>query len=295
MLPLVKKYEPKTFDDLVGISFLDKLVEAIKTPDSLPNMLFYGEPGTGKTSLVNVMLNELKPVDVLKINGSDERGIDTVREKITDFVSAGSMISDKPKIVFIDEIDGFTKDAFQSMRRLIEQSVKNARFIATCNNYVALPEAILSRFGCQFKFEQLQDEHIMNRLTTICQKENINIVEDTLITITKSSRGDLRQAINKLQLSSDDELTDITTEISYVYNLLLQNEWTKLRYKIPLKNLNYIELFVGLEQKFFESDIEVSKKAEITEIISNGLCEYKDSFNKNIWFGAVCSRIIKKL
>ena len=80
MLPLCEKWRPTTFDEVVGVKDLSKLKELVKTPKDLPNLLFFGPAGVGKTTCAKIVINSMKPIDVLRLNGSDTTGVDTIRD-----------------------------------------------------------------------------------------------------------------------------------------------------------------------------------------------------------------------
>lgn len=301
-IPLSEKYRPKTFADVVGVKDLDNITSLISDPTTMPNLLFYGPAGVGKTSVAKIILNTLKPIDFIKINGSDTTGVDTIREHVYNFITSMSSQPNKPKIVWIEEFDYMSANAFAALRSMIEQYVSNARFICTCNYINKIPEPIQSRFTT-VEFVKATTEEILPRILEIVNTEKIVVEITTLTKIIVNGRGDIRTILNNIQqLSSNVDKTIIGADLSSlnnltdeIYSLLIGKSWTKIRYDIPNRNPDYEKLLAELEDKFFRSDIEVSKKAKITEIISTGLFEMSFSFDKNIAFAAVCSRIIKEI
>ena len=299
---LTEKYRPKNFAEVVGVKDLDRLSSLISNPQDIPNLLFYGPAGVGKTSVAKIIINKLKPIDYIKINGSDTTGVDTIRERVYNFMSSMSSQKDKPKIVWIEEFDFMSKSSFAALRSMIEQFITNARFIVTINYLHKIPEPIQSRFTT-VEFKKPKDEEIFVRLREICNIEKINVTNDTLKELISQGRGDIRTIINNLQQLSANETKTVTTLdltrlgnlTTEIYNMLLAKEWSKIRYEIPNKYPDYNKLLVELEEMFFNSKIEIHIKAKITEIISTGLFEMSFSFDKNICFAAVCSRIIKEL
>ena len=139
----VEKYRPKELDDYIGNSYLVQNVKQHLVDGDIPNLLFHGTAGTGKTTLARIITSKIK-CDVLEINASIQNSVDTVRETLTTFVhSAG--FSGK-KIVILDEFDYFSINAQAALRNLIE-STETTRFILTCNNVNKIMDAIASR--CQ--------------------------------------------------------------------------------------------------------------------------------------------------
>ena len=299
-VPLSETYRPKTFTEVVGVNELDKIKNQIADVKTMANLLFYGPAGTGKTSVAKIIIKELQPIDYIKINGSDTTGVDTIRERVYNFITSMSTTQGKPKIVWIEEFDYMSQNAFAALRSMMEQYMSNARFICTCNYINKIPEPIQSRFTT-VEFSKAKSEEIVDRIELICTQEGIKITKDTLLKVVERGKGDIRTILNNIQqLSSNVDntileadlsgLNDLTDEVS---TLLSEKNWTKIRYEIPNRHPDYEKLLSELEEKFFSSKIETSIKAKVTEIISTGLFEMSFSFDKNIAFAAVCSRIIK--
>jgi len=301
-LPLIEKYRPKTFDEVVGISDMARLKTMIADPASMPNMLFYGPAGTGKTTVAKIIINALKPVDYIKINGSDTTGVDTIRDKVYSFMTSMSSVKDKPKIVWIEEFDFMSQNAFAALRSMIEQYMVNARFICTCNYLRKIPEPIQSRFA-PVEFKKHTPVEVMNRVRHICNEEKITVAQDVLQEIVVKGNGDIRTIINSIQrFSANPEKTISAMSLAKmgdtadeIYKLLNERKWSEIRYNIINTNPDYNKLLVDLEDKFFNSDLPLLKRAAITEIISTGLYEMSFSFDVNICFAATCSKIIKAL
>ena len=298
--PLVFKYIPKEFDEIVGVD-TSPFKKMIDDPLSMPSLLFYGPKGTGKSTTARLIVDKLSPVNVLKINGSSERGIDTVRTKVEMFVSSAGSVLNKPKIVWIEEFDNMSQDAFKSLRALIEQYAKNARFVCTANYINKIPEEIQSRFTL-YKFDKLSTEDILPRARFICDNEGINVSDVVLRNLIDYCNGDVRSVIKNIQkLSfedktiSEEKLLNMRSVIDIAYEKLLEGNWSFLRLELPKKSPDYNELFVSLNDKFFMSDLQVEKKARITEIISDTFFQMAFSFDKDICASAAFYKIIKVL
>lgn len=117
-MPFIEKYRPSKFDEVVGVD-VDRLKTLVSNPQSLPNLLFVGSAGVGKTTCAKIILDELAPIDVLKINGSDTTGVDIIRDKVFNFVVSQSTNPEKPKIVWIEEFDYMSQSAFAALRVMI--------------------------------------------------------------------------------------------------------------------------------------------------------------------------------
>ena len=165
---------------------------------ALPHLLFSGAPGTGKTTLAKVLLQELDvdSMDILEINASNENNVETIRNKITNFSS--TMPFGDLKYVLLDEADYITPNGQAALRGVMEMYHTSCRFILTCNYPQRIIPALHSR--CQgFHIEKLDIQEFTARLATICIDENVEIDLDTLDTYVQASYPDLRKSINLVQ------------------------------------------------------------------------------------------------
>ena len=202
-LPWVEKYRPYTLNEIYGNEIIkNALIQYIKIKQ-LPHLLFYGQSGTGKTSIINAYAREAYKeyysVMVLQINASEERGIEIIRNKVKNFVTTKSMYKEQPfKLVILDEADSMTFSAQSMLRRIIEDFTENARFCLICNRIKNIDHAIQSRC-INFKFATIDSKIIAQKLNLICKINNIIITSDGIDFINKISKGDMRKAINNLQ------------------------------------------------------------------------------------------------
>ena len=245
-LPWVEKYRPTKLKEVVGQEGITQRLESYVQKRSLPNLLFSGPAGIGKTSSSVSLAKELYPTgferNFLELNASDERGIDVVRKTIKDFARTMAFDADF-KIIFLDEADALTADAQQALRRTMERFTKTCRFVLSCNYSSRIIEPLQSRCVI-FRFKPLNSKDIENRLIEIGKKENLHLEENALKAITYVAQGDLRKAINVLQASSavDSQIKEKTIftvsskakpqEIKELIQLALDKKFMEAREKL---------------------------------------------------------------
>jgi len=218
-LPWVEKYRPKNLSEVIGHEEITKRLKSYIEKKNLPNMLFSGPAGTGKTSSSIAMAKELfgknYEQNFLELNASDDRGIDVVRNTIKDFARTLAFDS-QFKIIFLDECDALTQDAQQALRRTMEKYTKTCRFILSCNYSSKILEPIQSRCVI-YRFKPLGAKDVENQVKHVADKEKIEVDEKAIHALNYVSQGDMRKTINILQAAStlDKKITeDIVYSVS---------------------------------------------------------------------------------
>jgi DNA polymerase III delta prime subunit len=194
----VEKYRSKTLDEYVGNEQLKQIVAKYIANNDLQNLLLYGTPGTGKTTLAKLIVNNFD-CDYLYINASDERGIDTIRDKVQGFASSASF---KPiKIIILDEADFLTIQAQASLRNIIETYSRTTRFILTCNYLERIIDPLQSR--CQvLKITPPSKKEVAQHVSVILDKENIHYTLDDLALVVNKHYPDVRKILNTCQVNT---------------------------------------------------------------------------------------------
>ena len=201
-------YRPKNLDEMI---LPDDHRQAFKQylSSGLPNVIFYGAPGTGKTTTALILIKALA-AEFLRLNGADEKNIDVVRETIKGFIQTKSFNSRK-KIIFYDEAESILANSFMALKEVTERYHKTASFIFCSNALFKFPEAIRSRCTL-FEFKKPIKADVLKFLKDVLDKEQVAFTPETLDTVYRSCGGDMRKSLNHLQRYSMSGKLEIPEE-----------------------------------------------------------------------------------
>lgn len=296
----VEKYRPSDIDNLVGQTIIkEKLSQYIKEQE-FPNLLFHGRAGTGKTSAVKILLDKID-CDYIVINASDERGIDIMREKITNFASVKSF--KKIKVVVLEESENITGDAAKAFKMILEQYYKTTRFILTTNHKDRMYEPILSRVQ-SYEFKPPDMQSVIDKCEYILNQEKVEYFKDDLTSLIKLSFPDMRSIIGQMQKYSingklvvDKEL-GLQEKYKEVIVALLKDP--KLKSLTKIRNLfeklfivDYLDLYKYLFDNVELYALRTSNIIEILIEIEDHMYRSKDSLDKKMTMLACISKIIQ--
>jgi replication factor C small subunit len=289
----------ETLEGYVGNEMLRLKLEDYIVLQDIPHLLFYGTAGTGKTTAAKILVKNID-CDYMFINASDERGIDTVRDKIKSFASTAGF---KPlKIVVLDEADFLSRDAQPALRNIMEAYSANTRFILTANYIEKIIDPLISRTQV-YKIVPPSKKEVARKLVDILKSENVTYETQSVAQIVTAYYPDIRKIINTAQLQTRDGVLTMSVE-----NLIGQDLKLKvvdvLTGNLPLKDKvtevrkiladDQVEDFTELYRVLFDyvEDYAPSKVPETIIAIAEGQFRDGQVPDKEICFMATLYSIL---
>ena len=291
----VEKYRPKNLGDFIGDDTIRTKIQDYLDTGKLQNLLLFGPAGTGKTSLAKLIVDQLE-ADHLYINASDERGIDTIRDKIVPFAS--SIGFNGLKVVILDESDYLTAQAQATLRNVIETFSASCRFIFTCNYLDRIISPLQSRcmaFGITPPSKKEVGQHILQ----ICDQEGVEYTKEDLGKIIITHYPDIRKILNTIQGSLKGG--KLVLDSKSLKNTEFENKVVSaLKNKAKLNNIRQIIADSGAQQ--FESlfrclydNVEEYTTNVGDAIVTIAQYQYEYSFviDKEICVAAMLNKLLK--
>jgi len=309
------KYQPKTLQELILDSETKQKLQAFITSGSIPNILLAGAPGTGKSTLAKILVNELR-AEVLYINAALDNGIDIVRTRIQDFTKILTM-DDKCKIVILDEADSLSRDAGggssaqAALRNIIDTSLKDTAFILTANYAERIIDPIQSR--CVKIPITFTKKDVIALIAGIITEEKITYTKESFLDFVQSVVNkqfpDIRNILGTLQINTSDgklstikifKQTAIDEVADELFAMLISRQPQRAIREYCIRNSHiFLDDWESLGGKIFDryseapgNQIEIGNKLMI---IADGLYRIKSvTINQEIQFSAMCLALLHK-
>jgi replication factor C small subunit len=266
----IEKYRPRELNDVILPESYRNCFNQYLNDGECPSLLFIGAPGSGKTTIAKILIDKLlgSRDDVLELNGSSMNGIDVVRDVIEEFLK-NSPMTNKPKIVFIDEFDGMSTSAQGALRGIIETYHDMNRFIFTANYKHKIQSPIFSRV-VTYEFKKLPQDYVERYCFDILEKEGIVFDDDYVKASVNTFYPDIRKIVNQLQGSVVNNRLESNYDALVSYEKIIRDEILKMTIAICAKDINTVKIIIKNVQKILSEN-------EIDYVQFYETCFYDDS------------------
>ena len=262
-----EKYRPKTLRDIKGQETFVMDAEVWVEERNMPNVLLYGNAGTGKTgaglALARSILGEGAKDNFVEVNASDDRRLEVIRTTIKTVAQSGTIGNVPFRICLLDEMDGMTKYAQNALKRIMERYSSNIRFIITCNDKSKIIHPLQSRCA-NYHFKPLSNEVVLEVIKEILQNEQVtSFTDDELTPFIASLDGDMRRAITEIQAAKSSgyslskQIESSLQEYNKILMLILDkkpNESLTSLHNLIYEGRNVKEVCLGLHNAVINSE-----------------------------------------
>jgi len=253
-LPFSEKYRPRKLEDLILDPIIYTKIKSIILAKDIPNIIFTGKSGVGKTSTIHCIAKAIYPKDyhdsIIELNASDDRGIKSVHETIINFCKRKVYFTKgyaQHKLLILDEADNITPKAQRLINSIMEK-YPTTRFAFTCNNSSDIIESIQSRCII-IRFTKPPLENFISRIKLICNNENIKFDNDAIPYLFEICQKDLRQTLNLLELTSKTYNNISIQNINNCCDIPSQHKLNQLLDSIINKNIKNICILINNFEK----------------------------------------------
>jgi len=283
-IPWCEKFRPSNFDEIVLDPLNKVILKNIINMSYFPNLLFFGPPGTSKTTtIINLVsayqeaTNQKHKGLMIHLNASDERGIDVIRNQINQFVNSNTMFNHGMKFVILDEVDYMTKNAQQALRYLLQNYSNNVRFCLICNYISRIDEGLQNEF-LRLRFNQLPENDITAFLTNISKSEKLNLSNKSIQLIQKLYKSDIRSMINFMQSNQNAAISEINIIDADVWQNLYNMIKSDVKLPKLVAHINEMSIKYNIDKKNIIKDfLNYIIRSKGSELISHEFLSFVEN------------------